>query len=146
MARIEVRVPALGESVPAGVVSRWFRQVGNRVEAGEHLLDVSTDKVDVEVAANAAGRLAEVLAGEGQEVAPGALLAVIETDDAVPLGGSLAPAAPRRQELQCLRCGARLEPAASAGGRMAFAGEPVHLLVCRQCGHVEMVAEDPSRF
>jgi 2-oxoglutarate decarboxylase len=67
----------MGESVSEGIVSRWLKAVGDSVDEGEPLVEVTTDKVDVEVPAPATGRLTEIVAAEGETVAVGATLAVI---------------------------------------------------------------------
>ncbi len=67
----------MGESVSEGIVSRWLKAVGDDVDEGEPLVEVTTDKVDVEVPAPATGRLTEIVAAEGETVAVGATLAVI---------------------------------------------------------------------
>jgi pyruvate dehydrogenase E2 component (dihydrolipoamide acetyltransferase) len=72
-----VTLPALGESVTEGTVSRWLKQVGDTVEADEPLLEVSTDKVDTEIPSPASGVLLEIKAREDETVAVGAVLAVI---------------------------------------------------------------------
>jgi pyruvate dehydrogenase E2 component (dihydrolipoamide acetyltransferase) len=72
-----VTLPALGESVTEGTVTRWLKQVGDRVEADEPLLEVSTDKVDTEIPSPAAGVLLEIKAAEDETVEVGAVLAVI---------------------------------------------------------------------
>jgi pyruvate dehydrogenase E2 component (dihydrolipoamide acetyltransferase) len=72
-----VTLPALGESVTEGTVSRWLKQVGDRVEADEPLLEVSTDKIDTEIPSPAAGVLLEIKAQEDETVEVGAVLAVI---------------------------------------------------------------------
>ncbi|WP_413874956.1 2-oxoglutarate dehydrogenase complex dihydrolipoyllysine-residue succinyltransferase [Albidovulum sp.] len=74
---IEVRVPTLGESVSEATVATWFRKVGDMVAADEMLCELETDKVTVEVPAPAAGRLAEIVAKEGETVGVNALLAQI---------------------------------------------------------------------
>ena len=71
-----VTLPALGESVTEGTVSRWLKQVGDQVEADEPLLEVSTDKVDTEIP-SPAGVLLEIRAAEDETVEVGAVLAVI---------------------------------------------------------------------
>jgi pyruvate dehydrogenase E2 component (dihydrolipoamide acetyltransferase) len=80
-----VTLPALGESVTEGTVSRWLKQVGDTVEADEPLLEVSTDKVDTEIPSPASGVLLEIKAQEDETVEVGAVLAVIgepsEADD-----------------------------------------------------------------
>ena len=72
-----VTMPALGESVTEGTVTRWLKSVGDRVEVDEPLLEVSTDKVDTEIPSPVAGVLEEILAEEDETVEVGADLAVI---------------------------------------------------------------------
>ncbi|KJK10432.1 dihydrolipoamide acetyltransferase [Terrabacter sp. 28] len=87
-----VTMPALGESVTEGTVTRWLKSVGDQVEVDEPLLEVSTDKVDTEIPSPVAGTLQEILAQEDDTVPVGADLAVIG-DGAAPSGGGDAPAA-----------------------------------------------------
>src|SRR5690349_23896753 len=70
-------MPALGESVTEGTVTRWLKNVGDRIEVDEPLLEVSTDKVDTEIPSPVAGTLQEILAEEDETVPVGADLAVI---------------------------------------------------------------------
>ena len=72
-----VTMPALGESVTEGTVTRWLKNVGDTVAVDEPLLEVSTDKVDTEIPSPVAGVLQEILAGEDDTVPVGADLAVI---------------------------------------------------------------------
>ncbi|MCU1669942.1 MAG: 2-oxoglutarate dehydrogenase, component, dihydrolipoamide succinyltransferase [Blastococcus sp.] len=91
-----VTMPALGESVTEGTVTRWLKQEGEQVAVDEPLLEVSTDKVDTEIPSPAAGVLTKILVAEDETVEVGAELAVIGGED----GGS-APAeeaAPAEQE------------------------------------------------
>ena len=74
---VEVTLPALGESVTEGTISRWLKEVGDTVEADEPLLEVSTDKVDTEIPSPAAGTLLEVRFKEDDVAEVGAVLAVI---------------------------------------------------------------------
>src|ERR1700681_2744121 len=67
----------MGESVTEGMVSRWLKGVGDSVDEGEPLVEVTTDKVDVEVPSPASGQLSEIVAAEGETVAVGAVLGVI---------------------------------------------------------------------
>jgi pyruvate dehydrogenase E2 component (dihydrolipoamide acetyltransferase) len=91
-----VTLPALGESVTEGTVSRWLKQVGDTVEADEPLLEVSTDKVDTEIPSPASGVLLEIKAQEDETVEVGAVLAVIgEPSEAD--GQAAAPEAPAEQ-------------------------------------------------
>jgi 2-oxoglutarate dehydrogenase E2 component (dihydrolipoamide succinyltransferase) len=80
-----VQMPALGESVTEGTVTRWLKQEGDRVEVDEPLLEVSTDKVDTEIPSPAAGVLERIVAGEDETVEVGGDLAVIGDGDG---GGS----------------------------------------------------------
>ncbi|MER6130322.1 biotin/lipoyl-containing protein, partial [Streptomyces sp. NPDC001795] len=73
----DVVLPALGESVTEGTVTRWLKSVGDSVEADEPLLEVSTDKVDTEIPAPASGVLLEIVVGEDETAEVGAKLAVI---------------------------------------------------------------------
>jgi 2-oxoglutarate dehydrogenase E2 component (dihydrolipoamide succinyltransferase) len=74
---VDVTMPQLGETVTEGTITRWFKQVGDQVAADEPLFEVSTDKVDSEVPAPAAGVLSEILVAEGDTVDVGVRLAVI---------------------------------------------------------------------
>ena len=84
VAGVEVRMPALGESVAEGTVTTWLKQVGETVEADEPLLEVSTDKVDTEVPAPASGVLVSIAVGEDETVAVGTVLALIGDASAAP--------------------------------------------------------------
>src|SRR4051812_50192413 len=93
-----VTMPALGESVTEGTVTRWLKQEGEQVEADEPLLEVSTDKVDTEIPSPAAGTLTKILVAEDETVEVGAELAVIGGGGGGGGGGGAAgpppPAAP----------------------------------------------------
>ena len=93
----DVVLPALGESVSEGTVTRWLKKVGESVEADEPLLEISTDKVDTEIPAPASGTLLEILVGEDETAEVGARLAVIGAPGAAPAAAP-APAAPTPQE------------------------------------------------
>jgi 2-oxoglutarate dehydrogenase E2 component (dihydrolipoamide succinyltransferase) len=80
MARIEVPMPQMGESIVEGTVSRWLKNVGDEVERDEPILEISTDKVDAEIPAPSAGTLVEVAVEEGQTVEVGTIVAWIETE------------------------------------------------------------------
>src|SRR3954451_1809829 len=72
-----VNLPALGESVTEGTITRWLKSVGDTVEVDEPLLEVSTDKVDTEIPSPIAGTLLEIKAEEDETVEVGAELAII---------------------------------------------------------------------
>ena len=73
----EVTLPALGESVTEGTITRWLKQVGDEVAVDEPLLEVSTDKVDTEIPSPVAGTLLEIKANEDDTVEVGAVLALL---------------------------------------------------------------------
>ena len=90
-----VTMPALGESVSEGTVTRWLKNEGDVVAVDEPLLEVSTDKVDTEIPSPVAGVLSKIVVGVDQTVAVGAELAVISTDASAPAPSTpAAPAAP----------------------------------------------------
>ncbi|WP_305793917.1 biotin/lipoyl-containing protein, partial [Rothia sp. HMSC071B01] len=92
-AGIEVVLPALGESVTEGTVTRWLKEVGEQVEVDEPLVEVSTDKVDTEVPSPVAGVVEQILVPEDEDVEVGAALAIIGDGS-----GAAAPAAPAAAE------------------------------------------------
>src|SRR5690348_8851098 len=80
MARIDVLMPQMGESIAEGTLSKWLKQLGDEVKRDEPLFEISTDKVDAEIPAPSAGVLAEIKVQEGQTVPVQTLVAVIETE------------------------------------------------------------------
>ena len=91
----EVTLPALGESVTEGTVTRWLKEVGDDVEVDEPLLEVSTDKVDTEIPSPVAGKLLEIKVEEDETVEVGAILALVGSGSA---GGSSEDSEPNAQE------------------------------------------------
>ncbi|TMB92006.1 MAG: multifunctional oxoglutarate decarboxylase/oxoglutarate dehydrogenase thiamine pyrophosphate-binding subunit/dihydrolipoyllysine-residue succinyltransferase subunit [Chloroflexi bacterium] len=102
---VPVTLPAMGESVTEGVISRWRKAPGDTVKEGETVVEVTTDKVDVEVPAPTAGTVAEILAEEGASVEVGAVLATIAP-------GAASAATPPERDGEAPHS----EPAASAPG------------------------------
>ena len=88
----DVTLPALGESVTEGTVTRWLKSVGDTVEVDEPLLEVSTDKVDTEIPSPIAGVLEEILVGEDETVEVGAVLARLGDGSGAASSGDSAPA------------------------------------------------------
>ena len=80
---MDITMPQLGETVTEGTITRWLKQIGDRVEVDQPLFEVSTDKVDSEVPAPAAGYLSEIRVPEGETAAVGTVLAVIGDAPAV---------------------------------------------------------------
>ncbi|OLC08472.1 MAG: hypothetical protein AUH42_01345 [Gemmatimonadetes bacterium 13_1_40CM_70_11] len=82
MARVDVLMPQMGESIAEGTLSKWLKKLGDTVKRDEPLFEISTDKVDAEIPAPSAGTLVEIKVTEGQTVPVQTLVAVIETDKA----------------------------------------------------------------
>ena len=95
----DVTMPALGESVTEGTVTRWLKEVGDSVEVDEPLLEVSTDKVDTEIPSPVAGTLLEIRVPEDEDAEVGSVLAVIGSGEAAsaPAEEPSAPA-PKAEE------------------------------------------------
>src|SRR5688572_18651842 len=99
----DVVMPQMGESIAEGTVSKWLKNVGDKVERDEPLLEISTDKVDAEIPSPAAGVLTEILAKEGDTVPVNAVVARIgaegEASASAPEAKAEAPApAPKAEE------------------------------------------------
>lgn len=111
----EITVPALGESVSEGTVSKWLKNIGDTVAVDEPLVELETDKVTVEVPSPVAGTLVEIVAGADTDVEVGAVLCMVgEADEAAaPAPAAAAPAAATEEA-----------PAASAG-----TGETVDIVI-----------------
>ena len=103
---MEVLMPQLGETVAEGTITHWFKAVGDKVEPGENLFEIETDKATMEVPATAAGRLAEIRVPTGAVVPVGAVIAVIADGSGavaapspavstLPRAPSAAPSAPQ---------------------------------------------------
>jgi pyruvate dehydrogenase E2 component (dihydrolipoyllysine-residue acetyltransferase) len=86
MARVDVIMPQMGESIAEGTLSKWLKKVGDEVKRDEPMFEISTDKVDAEIPAPAAGMLAEIKVPEGKTVPVQTVVAVIETEK-----GAVAP-------------------------------------------------------
>ena len=80
MARVDVLMPQMGESIAEGTLSRWLKKLGDEVKRDEPMFEISTDKVDAEIGAESAGVITEIVVKEGQTVPVGALVARIETE------------------------------------------------------------------
>jgi len=95
VARIDVVMPQMGESIAEGTLSKWLKKVGDQVKRDEPMFEISTDKVDAEIPAPSTGVLAEVLVTEGQTVPVQTVVARLETDvTAAVAAPAAAPSAP----------------------------------------------------
>jgi pyruvate dehydrogenase E2 component (dihydrolipoamide acetyltransferase) len=81
-------MPQMGESIAEGTVSKWLKQIGEVVERDEPILEISTDKVDAEIPAPAAGTLVEISVDEGETVEVGTVVAYIDSDSGAPVAGA----------------------------------------------------------
>lgn len=86
----EIKVPELAESITEGSIAQWVKKVGDRVEKGEFIVELETDKVNAEIISEEAGVLTQILAEEGDTVLVGQVIAVVEAGE----GAAPAPAAP----------------------------------------------------
>ena len=128
-----VTLPELGESVTEGTVTRWLKQVGDRVEVDEPLLEISTDKVDTEVPSPVAGIVRRIVAREDETVEVGGELAVIDDGSGDDAGAAAAEPAPQEQqaapqpEPQATPAPQQQAPAPAAAPSGAASGTPVTL-------------------
>ena len=114
---IDITVPALGESVTEATVMRWHKAPGEAVALDETLVELETDKIAVEVTAETAGTLAEIVAGEGADVEVGALLGRLEAGEAAAVAtdeSAAEPASPAARETVPARATARVPPPSPA--------------------------------
>src|SRR5215212_3986482 len=87
-------MPQMGESIAEGTLSKWLKRVGDHVKRDEPIFEISTDKVDAEIPAPAAGVLAEILVTEGQTVPVQTLVARLETDVNAAVGAAATAPTP----------------------------------------------------
>lgn len=87
----EVKVPELAESITEGTISEWLKSVGDQVEKGENIVELETDKVNVEVISEVAGVLTEIKAEEGDTVEVGSVIAVVSDGEAQPASNDAKP-------------------------------------------------------
>ena len=139
---VTITVPQLGESVTEATVASWRRKAGERVARDEPLVELETDKATMEVYAPAAGVLAEVRVGEGEDVAIGAVLAVLEEEEGEASAPQVAPppgaARPLSPAVRRLLEEHGLDAAAIAGS-----GKDGRLLKADVLAHMESAAPVP---
>ncbi len=116
--KVEMVMPQMGESIAEGTILKWIKKEGDLVEKDENILEISTDKVDSEIPAPAAGKLVAVLAAEGETVPVGQVIAHIETDVAAAAGERqpVAAAKPAKTPVAPVEAA----PAAPAKGSVAI--------------------------
>ncbi len=111
MARIEVPMPQMGESIAEGTVSKWLKQVGEAVDRDEPILEISTDKVDAEIPSPAAGTLVEITVQEGETVEVGTVVAFIDPEGGAPAASAPAGAAEAEEQPEPVEEAPEPEPA-----------------------------------
>ncbi|MEO8166728.1 MAG: dihydrolipoamide acetyltransferase family protein [bacterium] len=94
MARVEVVMPQMGESIAEGTIVKWHKKIGDKVKKDETLLEISTDKVDSEIPSPEAGVLAEIVVQEQTTVPVRTVIAYLETDASVAATQTAKPASP----------------------------------------------------
>ncbi|HEX8247572.1 MAG TPA: 2-oxoglutarate dehydrogenase, E2 component, dihydrolipoamide succinyltransferase [Pyrinomonadaceae bacterium] len=115
---VEVVMPQMGESITEGTISKWLKAVGDKIDRDEPILEISTDKVDAEVPAPAAGVLLEIRHNEGETVEVGTALAIIGEEGESSANGNQPPAASSQpeaakiEESQTMTAEAQPEPVA----------------------------------
>ncbi len=119
MARIEVVMPQMGESIVEGTIVKWYKKVGEAVRKDETLLEISTDKVDSEIPSPVSGILAEIVVKENQTVPVRTVVAYLETEAAVAASAGIRPPiasqAVPSPVVPVTHPGASSEPKASSG-------------------------------
>ena len=145
MAKIDMVMPQMGESIAEGTILKWLKSVGDKIERDETILEISTDKVDSEIPAPATGVIAKILVEEGKTVGVGTPIAVIETDAAASGNGKAektevqkpaeqavapAPAAPE----------AKPEAPAASGGEVAREGKRFYSPLVREIAKQENIS------
>src|SRR6202158_4054440 len=89
-------MPQMGESIAEGTLSKWLKKVADEVKRDEPIFEISTDKVDAEIPAPAAGVLAEILVKEGETVAVQTVVARLETEKGAVIAATAAAPAPAK--------------------------------------------------
>mgnify|MGYP000271214909 CR=1 FL=1 len=120
MARVEVVMPQMGESITTGTITKWNKNVGDTIEIDEILLEISTDKVESEIPSPTEGKIVELLYPEGETIDVGKLICVIDDDLNAEVSASTpAPAAAPKEEASA----AKVETKSAAPATQVASGE-----------------------
>ncbi|WP_346235779.1 2-oxoglutarate dehydrogenase complex dihydrolipoyllysine-residue succinyltransferase [Lysinibacillus telephonicus] len=109
----EIKVPELAESITEGTIAQWVKKVGDRVEKGEFIVELETDKVNAEIISEEAGVLTQVLAEEGDTVLVGQVIAVVEAGEGAAPAPQAAEEAPKAEAAPAPAQAAAPAPAAT---------------------------------
>lgn len=115
--RHEIVMPQMGESITTGTITKWHKNVGDKIELDETLLEISTDKVESEIPSPIGGVIVEILFKEGETVDVQKLIAVIEDDTSAAASAPAAKAAPAAAPAAAAPAAQTSAPAASGGER-----------------------------
>ncbi|SHM34476.1 2-oxoglutarate dehydrogenase E2 component [Duganella sacchari] len=129
MAKIEVKVPQLSESVAEATMLTWHKKVGDTVARDENLIDIETDKVVLELPAPAAGTLVQIIKGDGSTVVADELIAIIDTEGGAAVAAPAAAAAPAPAAAP-----AAAAPAAATGGSKGDVAMPAAAKILSEKG------------
>ncbi len=144
MARIEVPMPQMGESIAEGTVSKWLKALGDTVERDEAILEISTDKVDAEIPAPASGTLVAIEVQEGETVEVGTIVAFIDPEGGAPAAApaAAAPAAAEEAPTPAPSVSAPAAAAPAPATPAAPAGSAEERLRTRSTPVVRRIAEE----
>ncbi len=136
----EIIVPELAESITEGTVAQWLKQPGESVEKGEFIVELETDKVNVEIISEEAGIVQEHLAAEGDTVQVGQVIAIVGSGSGAPAAAPSAPAAEAVQKVEA----APVAPAATedASGSDRTIASPAARKLAREKG-IDLAAVSP---
>jgi 2-oxoglutarate dehydrogenase E2 component (dihydrolipoamide succinyltransferase) len=141
MARVEIIMPQLGESIAEGTVVKWLKKPGDKIGKDESVLEITTDKVDSEIPSPSAGILVEIVATEGTTVGIGKPLGILETDATAAAGAAKAAPTPEAARPTAdvtkapVTAGDSVIPGAGAAAPMAAPAPPPEPAVVAHAGH-----------
>jgi 2-oxoglutarate dehydrogenase E2 component (dihydrolipoamide succinyltransferase) len=143
MAKIDMTMPQMGESIAEGTILKWLKKVGDKIERDETILEISTDKVDSEIPSPTAGVITKILVEEGKTVNVGTVIAHIDTDASAAQavsgnGKETAAPAPAPKPAPAETAGSAAQPAMRAPEPAQTAAAPA--------AAAEISARDGNRF
>jgi pyruvate dehydrogenase E2 component (dihydrolipoamide acetyltransferase) len=124
VARVDVIMPQMGESIAEGTLSRWLKKVGDEVKRDEPIFEISTDKVDAEIPSPSAGVIVEVMVKEGETVPVNTVVAQLETEKGAAAAAGESPEAPRAAKSEASAAATAAPAPAPAASTPAPAAPP----------------------
>jgi len=137
---VDVMMPQMGESIFEGTITKWLKKPGDKIERDEPLFEISTDKVDAEIPAPAAGVLKEIKVTEGQTVPIQTIVAVIDAAGSAAAAPAPAPAAPAPAKQEAPKRAAAPPPVAPAAKPAPAAAAPA---VHEKAGNGDKIRSSP---